>query len=397
MALATDTTRLRTQGQRVVAGTIPGVGCADVRIVDAKIRSIELVDREDPVTLVPGLLDVQVNGYDGIDLNDGAVTPEKVSSLVRALLAEGVTGFCPTFVTAPLADLVAGLRAVAAAMADDPLARHCILGVHLEGPWISPEDGARGAHTKEHVRAATPEELDALTGAGAPISIITMAPEVKGVIDVIPEVVARGIVAAIGHSAAEPEDIKAAVAAGATLSTHLGNGLAAALPRHPNLLWSQLAADRLWASFIADSHHLDAETLSVMIAAKGLDRSILVSDTVAVGGLAPGVYETHVGGRVELSASGRLALADTAYLAGAARPLIEGVAWLAGTGILDLCDALRLSTENPSELLQTEGENRGRIAVDGPADLVRIDMSNGRPTVLEVIVGGTTVHGEALT
>ena len=383
------------QHDRIVTGTIPGRTPVAVSIVGSRIRDITTTETEaeSSVSLIPGLLDLQVNGYAGIDLNDGCVTPETVAALVRSLWAVGVTGFCPTFVTAPSDNLVAGLRAVEAVLEHDPELARSVLGVHLEGPWVSGEDGARGAHSAEHVRPATVRELDLLTGAGAPISIITLAPEVEGVIELIPEIVGRGIVASIGHSAADPTAIAAAVQAGATLSTHLGNGVAAQLPRHPNLLWSQLAADSLWASFIADGHHLDRETLSVLLKAKGLEHSVLVSDTVAVAGLVPGTYETSVGGLVELSNSGRLSLVGTSYLAGAARTLLEGVAWLVDSQILELDEAIQLATANPAALLGERGVERGRIDVGCQADFVRVDFSSPRPAVLEVIVAGATVSG----
>lgn len=385
----------RSHDERLIAGTVPGHGPTSVSLAGSLVREVTSSETESSVTLIPGLLDLQVNGYCGIDLNDGAVTPDRVSDLVRALWAVGVTGCCPTFISAPTEGLVAGLRAIATAVASDRALAHSVLGVHLEGPWISPQDGPRGAHAAEYVRPATIEELDLLTGAGAPIAIITMAPEVDGVIELIPEVVRRGIVAAIGHSAADPDAIGAAVRAGATLSTHLGNGVAAQLPRHPNLIWSQLGADALWASFIADGHHVDRDTLSVFLAAKGHARSVLVSDTVSVAGLEPGSYETSVGGMVELDRSGRLSLAGTSYLAGAARTLLDDVAWLVRSQVLELADAVRLATINPATLLGHRAAGRGRIDAGCGADLVRVDFSGDRPAVREVVVGGVTVSGAA--
>ncbi|MEJ7799503.1 MAG: amidohydrolase family protein [Ilumatobacter sp.] len=381
--------------ERLVTGSIPGRGPVAVSVAGSRISRVEPIESEGAVTLIPGLLDLQVNGYGGIDLNDGAVTPERLADLIRALRSVGVTGFCPTFVTAPVHELVASLRSVAALMEDEPHLAHSVLGVHLEGPWISARDGARGAHAARHVRPATLAELDLLTQTGAPISIITVAPEAAGVIDLIPEVVRRGIVVSIGHSAADPSTIAAAVEAGATMSTHLGNGVAAELPRHPNLIWSQLASDALWASFIADGHHVDSEPMSVFLKAKGLDRSLLVSDTVAIAGLAAGTYESSIGDVVELSDSGRLSLAGTSYLAGAVRTLLDGVAWLVDSHILGHSDAVRLATANPAALLGARVADRGRIGVGCVADLVRVDFSGARPRVLEVIVGGVTVSGVA--
>ena len=161
------------------------------------------------------------------------------------------------------------------------------------------------------------------------------------------------------------------------LSTHLGNGAAAVLPRHPNFIWAQLADDRLTASFIADGHHLPADTLKSMLRAKGLSRAVLVSDSVALGGMPPGIYEQQIGGRVELSADGRLGIVGTPYLAGAARPLKDGVAMAARSAGLALADALKLATENPGRFVG----GRGRLAVGAAADLMRFRWRPGDPTL----------------
>jgi N-acetylglucosamine-6-phosphate deacetylase len=163
--------------------------------------------------------------------------------------------------------------------------------------------------------------------------------------------------------------------AGARLSTHLGNGAHAMLPRHPNYLWTQLADDRLTAGFIADGHHLPADTLRAMIRAKGPERSILVSDAVALAGRPPGRYETPVGGTVELSADGRLVMAGTPYLAGAARGLADGVAHVAT--LFGLGPALRMATVQPGRFVG----GRGVLAVGAPADVIRFDWAPGDPAL----------------
>ncbi len=165
--------------------------------------------------------------------------------------------------------------------------------------------------------------------------------------------------------------------AGATLSTHLGNGVAATLPRHPNLIWAQLAEDRLTATFIADGHHLPDDTLKAMLRAKGLDRAVLVSDAVALGGMPPGIYDQPIGGRVELTPEGRLGVVGTPYLAGAARPLIDGVAVAMRAAGLTLAEALRLATSNPGRF----AGGRGVLAVGQPADLMRFRWSPGDPAL----------------
>jgi N-acetylglucosamine-6-phosphate deacetylase len=157
------------------------------------------------------------------------------------------------------------------------------------------------------------------------------------------------------------------------LSTHLGNGIAATLPRHPNAIWTQLAEDRLTAMFIHDGHHLPADTFKAMVRAKGVARSILVSDSVALAGMPPGRYRQPVGGDVELTADGRLGLAGTPYLAGAARSLAEGVALAAAQPGFGLATAMAMATVNPGRFVG----GRGRLRLGAPCDLIRFRWSPG--------------------
>jgi N-acetylglucosamine-6-phosphate deacetylase len=207
--------------------------------------------------------------------------------------------------------------------------------------------------------------------------MVTLSPHFGEAPAYIRALTLRGVHVAIGHTHATPAQITAAVDAGATLSTHLGNGAAAQVPRHPNFIWTQLADDRLTATFIADGHHLPADTFKAMVRAKGIKRSILVSDAVALGGMPPGLYEQPVGGRVELTSDGRLGVAGTPYLAGAARPLADGVAFAAGIAAFGLATALTMATANPGRL--TGG--RGQIRVSAAADLIRFRWAPGDNTL----------------
>jgi N-acetylglucosamine-6-phosphate deacetylase len=294
-----------------IRGRNPATGeTIAITVEDGVIAAIQAADGTSSGYVAPGLIDLQVNGFAGLDLNDGQLTPERVKTLADHMLSVGITTFLPTLITAPEADIVRALSAIAEARRRFPFVAEMVPFVHVEGPSISPLDGPRGAHPAAHVRAPSLEEFDRWQALSSSlVGLVTLAPEQPGAIDYISALVQRGVHAALGHTAASPEEIHEAAAAGASLSTHLGNGAAATLPRHPNFLWSQLANDRLTATFIADGHHLPADTFKAMIRAKGLERVILVSDVVALAGMSPGLYEQPVGGSVEVTADGRVGIA----------------------------------------------------------------------------------------
>lgn len=365
-----------------------------VEIEDGRIAAIEPATGRPERWIAPGLLDVQVNGYAGHDVNAADLTPEGVAALARELCRVGVTGWCPTIITASPERMLAALRTVAAACREDPLTNETVLGCHLEGPHLSAADGARGVHDLDQVR---PPDVDELTRwrdvAGNLVAIVTLAPEHEGARTYIRALAGHEIVAAVGHTAAEPHQIHAAADSGATLSTHLGNGAPATLPRHPNQVWSQLAEDRMYASFIADGHHLAGDVLTSMLRAKTVERALLVSDSTALGGLPAGEYETPVGGRVRLDADGRLGQVDSPYLAGAAANLAEGVARVTDLAGVNLATALRLATANPARLLGRRARGRGTLRVGARADLVTFDWSPGDRSlaVHDVVVAGRFV------
>ena len=262
--------------------------------------------------LLPGFVDLQVNGFAGVDFGDPKTTPERLLVAVRAIEKTGVTRFLATLITSSLEDF--GACAKTLIRAKYP----AIAGIHMEGPYISPEDGPRGAHARELVRGADIDDFRRRQEAAeGRIVLVTLAPEVPGALRLVEHLAAAGVRVAIGHTAASPALIADAVRAGATLSTHLGNGCAQMLPRHPNFLWEQLAEDRLLASFIVDGHHLPPATVKAMVRAKTPARSILVTDAIAAAGMPPGVYQL-AGQKVELSPAGRVAVPGAPNLAGSA-------------------------------------------------------------------------------
>jgi N-acetylglucosamine-6-phosphate deacetylase len=340
---------------------------------DGVVRAVLPGDPGETRWLAPGFVDLQVNGWRGHDLNATGLTAETVSAMVAALARTGTTTLLPTVITAPEERMTAAVRAIAVACANDPRVAAAVAGIHVEGPHVSPNDGPRGAHPLADVRPPDIALFDRLQAAAdGRVRMVTLSPHWPESAAYVSALAARGIRVAIGHTDATRDEILGAVAAGATLSTHLGNGIAAMLPRHPNIIWTQLADDRLIATFIGDGHHLPVDTLKAMIRAKGPERAVLVSDVTALGGMPPGVYRQSIGGEVELSPVGRLGLRGTPYLAGAARSLADGVAVTAGVVGMDL--ALRMATLNPGAIL---GGDAGRPVVGRAASLVRFAWSPG--------------------
>jgi N-acetylglucosamine-6-phosphate deacetylase len=292
---------------------------------------------------LPGLVDLQVNGFVGVDFTDPALTPDGLLKAIAAIEKTGVTRFLPTLITSSLETFAACARTIVRT-------RHAaIAGIHMEGPYISPEDGPRGAHLRAFVRGADVDDFrrrqDAAEGR---IRIVTLAPEVPGALALIEHLVASRVRVAIGHTGATGAEIQDAVKAGATLSTHLGNGCAQMLPRHPNAIWEQLGEDRLLASFIVDGHHLPPATVKSMIRAKTPARTILVTDAVGAAGMPPGRY-TLGGQEVELSPTGRVAAPGAPNLAGSALRLDAAIGNTVRFTGLPLDQVVPMGSTRPAE------------------------------------------------
>jgi N-acetylglucosamine-6-phosphate deacetylase len=258
----------------------------------------------------------------------------------------------------------------------------------LEGPFICADEGPRGAHDPRHVRDPSPAEFEDWLGASKGLlRMVTLAPELEGAVELIEEGVRRGVVMAIGHTAASGEQIVRAVAAGASLSTHLGNGSHATVPRLRNYLWEQLGADGLAASVIADGFHLPDSVLRVFARAKGLERLVLVSDVASLGGSEPGAYRWG-DVEVEVFPDGHIALRGTPFLAGAGHLLDRDVARFARATGTDIRDAVRLVTSNPEAVLGLASGGPG-FRVGERADLTRFtyDVSGGPLGILDTVSG----------
>ncbi len=293
----------------------------------------------------PGFVDIQVNGFAGVDFNSADVTAEQIGEALAALRATGVTRLLPTLITGSFDRFARCARAILEV--DDP----AIAGIHQEGPYISPVDGPRGAHPREHAIAASLDDFKRRQEAAAGrIVLVTLAPEVEGALTLIEYLVADGVRAAIGHSEASPEVVRDAISAGATLSTHLGNGCAAMIPRHSNLIWEQLAADELLASFIVDGHHLPPALVKSAMRAKSPERTILVTDAMAAAGCKPGHYRLG-DADIDVGADGRVSLRGTPYLAGSAVTMPEAVANTVRFTGLPLNEVLPMATTTPAEYI----------------------------------------------
>ena len=357
-------------------------------IENGVISRIEQTAGDGDFFLTPGFIDLQVNGYCGFDVNAPDVTPETIRDLAQSLLERGVTCFAPTLITASELRICRALQVIAEARRMWPRVAACIPYVHVEGPHVSAQDGYRGAHPASDVRPPSIEEFKRWQNAGDGIvGMVTMSPHFCLAVEYIAALTAMGVLIAIGHTQASAEQIRCAVDAGARLSTHLGNGMAAEIPRHSNPLWPQLAEDRLTASFIADGHHLPADMLKVMLGAKGPERAILVSDSVALAGMPAGVYDTPVGGHVVLRPDGRLCLAGSELLAGATSSLPQCIGYVVRELGLPLHEALQMATSNPGRF----AGGRGQLKVGARADAVRFRWDD-KIVIEDVWLGGERLY-----
>jgi N-acetylglucosamine-6-phosphate deacetylase len=309
---------------------------------------------------LPGLFDLQVNGFGGVDFNGPDLTADRVATALDRMRATGVTRCLPTLITSSFDRFAANARVLSR------MATPAIAGLHMEGPYVSPIDGARGAHPAAHVIAASIDDFDRRQDAASGrITLVTLAPEVPGALPLIEHLVAAGVRVAIGHTMATGAQIGDAINAGATLATHVGNGCPELLPRHPNVIWELLAADALHASLIADGHHLPASTMKAMVRAKGAARTILVTDAMAAAGCAPGRYPIgDVDG--ELGADGRVSLPGTPYLAGSSLTLDRAIVHAMRCTGLPIEAVVPMASTIPASLVGAT--TCGRLTVDWNAD-----------------------------
>ncbi len=300
-----------------------------------------------------GLVDLQVNGFAGVDFNAGpGLTASALDHALEAMLATGVTLCLPTVITATAAELEARLGALDAAVSASRLGPAMCPGYHLEGPFLNPGAGYSGCHPAAAMTLPDWAVVQRLQlRLGRPILLVTVAPERAGGPEFVRAATAAGVLVAIGHSAAALADVAAAADAGATLSTHLGNGLPQTLPKLNNPLMAQLAEDRLAPTLIADGIHVPPHALKVMVRAKGAGRCILVTDAVAGAAAAPGRYD-FAGMAIERGADGSVRIPGAGTLAGSALCLDQAVRNVVAWGIAPAAAAAGMAADNPMAALR---------------------------------------------
>ncbi len=359
---------------------------------DRAIANVDpLVSRHDgPLPmLAPGFIDIHINGYAGADYCDPGTTLEAIDRSLDVQFGCGVTRLLATIITNAPDQLTGALRNLADAKEQLPHG-HAIEGFHVEGPFISPEDGPRGAHPLRWVRPPSIEEYRRWQEAARGyIRMITLSPEWPEAIPFIETIVREGVVAAIGHTKATAEQIEAAVKAGATKATHLGNGAHAMIRRHPNYIWDQMANDALAAGFITDGIHLPWSFLKCAIRAKGIERSIIVTDAVGPAESAPGFY-TLGEVEVELKPEGRVVIKGGDRLAGSALRMDVGIGNTIRHAGVTLPEALVMSTRNPARVTRIASRLRG-LEPGEKADLVEFAYDDA---AAKLTVNRTWLSGE---
>ena len=322
------------------------------------IQLFEGTSADDALWIAPGFVDIQVNGFAGVDFNNPQAPLSDIDLALKTILSTGVTRCLPTIITGDPKDMLACLKNLHQAQRESRYAIS-IAGFHIEGPSIGVEDGPRGAHPARWVRPLSLAEYRGWQQATqGNIRLITISPHWPETSAWIREVVSDGVTVSIGHTGATAQQIEAAVDAGATLSTHLGNAAHAMLRKHPNLLWDQLAEDRLNASFIVDGFHLGQAFLRSALRAKTVARTVLVTDASAPAGAPPGRY--RLGEQdADLTVDGRVVLAGTDKLAGSALRMNEAIANAVRFGGLTLRDAIQAATINPARIVHMEGRMNG--------------------------------------
>jgi N-acetylglucosamine-6-phosphate deacetylase len=335
-------------GQVAAVGEGAPPGAADVALADGY--------------LAPGFVDLQVNGYYGVELQDAR--PDGWAHVIERLPETGTTAFVPTFVTAPVERLARALREAATFRQELPFGAR-VLGVHLEGPFLSPD--RRGAHNPAWLTDPSPSAVDDLIDAGGDLlRLVTLAPERPGGLAAVTRLAAAGKLVSVGHTDATAAQVAAAADAGARMVTHLYNAQRPLGNYEPGVVGQALTDPRLTSGLIADLHHVNVPACLIALAAAP-GRIALVTDAAACAGMPPGRY--LLGGEpIELPpGAGQPPRRPGGGLAGSALRMDAAVANLAGAGV-SLPDLITAATSIPADLIGCP--DLGRIAPGAAGDLV---------------------------
>ena len=299
---------------------------------------------------VPGLFDLQVNGYKGVDFSGIELTEQQCIQACRELLNAGTSAFLPTVITGSEEMYKHNLPILARVIRASEFEGR-LPGLHIEGPFISPLEGFRGAHQAEFIRKPDIDFLkNLIEWSGNTIKLLTIAAELKGADELTRFAVRQGITVSLGHQTAGERDIEKLARAGAVSLTHLGNGIPANLPRHHNPVWAGLANDDLTAIFITDGHHLPPAVIKTFIRTKGVAHCIVVSDASPIAGLQPGSYST-LGNDAVLEENGRLYNPHAGHLVGSSATILQCMNYLAGLNLLTPQQLIEVGFYNPLKLI----------------------------------------------
>jgi len=308
------------------------------------------------MTTIPGFVDLQVNGFGGVDFSSPDLTQEDFLRACRRLFSAGTAAFLPTVITSSAETYRRNLPLIAAAMALPEFRGH-LPGIHLEGPFISREPGAVGAHDPESVRPPSIEFFDQLCEwAGGTVRLLTLAADQPGAAELARHAAGRDVRVSLGHHLAVDADLQRLADAGACALTHLGNGLPNMLPRLANPIWAGLAEDSLTAMIITDGHHLPRAALTAIVRAKGANRLIVVSDAAPLAGLPPGRYTT-LGNEAVLEPSGLLHNPAKGCMVGSSATIFQCMNHLASLKLLTPAELIRVGFCNPLRLIGVEARS----------------------------------------
>jgi N-acetylglucosamine-6-phosphate deacetylase len=383
---SSDKDLLEIEGILYSTGKPVSIAIENGRILN--IRQLSRIPEGVSHYIAPGLIDIQINGYMGIDFTNPDLTSGDLHTVTKALWEEGVTTFLPTVITNEHEHLKKCFTALSYAL-DDTILSMSIPGFHLEGPYISPVQGYRGAHLEKYIRLPDIGEFSEYQEAArGGIMLVAIAPEIEGSLPFIRECSESGVIITLAHHAGNAEEITRAVEEGASMSNHLGNGCANMINRHLNPIWPQLAEDRLAISIIADGFHLTREEIRSFYKVKGDMQTILISDALDLAGLPPGKYIR--GEREVLLTPDVVKFPAEDVLAGAASPVTKCVGNMMRFTGCSLESAINMASRNPAREMGLN--DIGEITRGNKANLILFTLDDLELNIIKTYVNGELVY-----